>query len=337
VNEADLAFLASHDTDGFNRWDSAQRLYTAVILKILGKEPFQESLDRVVESFGRTLNDETINDDSIRAYTLILPGESTLSESVQVIDPSAIREARKQVKKTIARKFKNEIAVAYDQLTAAMEADGDTFKVDGVSVGRRKLRNVYLGYLCAISETVEEQKEAAELATKHFNDAKGMTDKLAAFNILASMSGEGESAREEAIRKFYDEAEGDSLVLDKWFAVQADADLPDVLERVEKLVNHPDFNLTTPNRCRALILTFSANAAPFHDESGKGYKFIGDMLEKLDKVNSKVAARTTASCLIGWKKYNETRASLMKAQLERLKSMPHVSNELFEIVSKGLK
>ncbi|KAL7472313.1 hypothetical protein ACHAXS_012641 [Conticribra weissflogii] len=337
VNEADLEFLASHDTDGFNRWDSAQRLYTAAILKILDKKPFQESLDRVVESFGKTLHDETISDDSIRAYTLILPGESTLAESVEVIDPPAIREARKQVKNAIARKFKSELSVAYDQLTAAMEADGDTFKVDGISVGRRKLRNVYLGYLCSINDTAEEQKEAATLATKHFNCAKGMTDKLAAFNILASMSGEGESAREHAIRKFYDDAEGDPLVLDKWFAVQADADLPDVLERVEKLANHPDFNLTTPNRCRALILTFSANSAPFHDESGKGYKFIGDMLEKLDKVNSKVAARTTASCLLGWKKYNEKRASLMKAQLERLKSMPHVSNELFEIVSKGLK
>ena len=337
VNESDLAFLASRDTDGFNRWDSAQRLYTQCILKILDKKSIDQSLNHVVQTFGLTLGDESIRDDSIRAYALILPGESTLAESVSVVDPPAIRNARKHVKKSIARKFKDELTAAYNKLTDAMKADGDTFKVDGISVGRRQLRNVYLGYLCSINETPEEQKEAAEIATQHFDAAMGMTDKLAAFNALASMSGEGESARESAIQKFYDDANGDPLVLDKWFAVQANADLPDVLERVVRLSNHPDFNLTTPNRCRALILTFAGNSSPFHDESGKGYEFLGDVLEKLDKVNSKVAARTTASCLIGWKRYNEKRATLMKVQLERLKSMSPVSNDLLEIVSKGLK
>eukprot|EP01082_Thalassiosira_pseudonana_P003598 g3312.t1 g3312 contig12:1812607-1812849(-) len=79
------------------------------------------------------------------------------------------------------------------------------------------------------------------------------------------------------------------------------------------------------------------NEAAFHAEDGKGYQFLGDILEQLDKVNSKVAARTTASSLISWKRYNDKRAGLMKAQLERLKSMVPVSNDLLEIVSKGLK
>jgi len=55
-----------------------------------------------------------------------------------------------------------------------------------------------------------------------------------------------------------------------------------------------------------------------------------------DKINSKVAARTTASVFIGWKKYNEKRAALMKEQLQRLKDMPGISNDLLEIVTKGL-
>mmetsp|Transcript_29607 Transcript_29607/g.62794 ORF Transcript_29607/g.62794 Transcript_29607/m.62794 type:complete len:938 (+) Transcript_29607:136-2949(+) len=338
VDESGLAFLASRDTDGFNRWDSGQKLYEAAILKVMNKEPYDETLNHVLETFGRTLKDEEISDDSIRAYALILPAEATLAESVAVIDPPAIRIARKDVKKSIARKFKDDLLAAYNKLTAAIEVDGETFKVDGVSVGRRRLRNVYLGYLCSIDETGEEQKEAAALATVHFNSATGMTDKLAAFNLLASMSGEGESARDAAIEKFYKDAGKDPLVLNKWFAVQASADLPDVLDRVVKLSSsHPDFSLKNPNRCRALVLTFTMNAAAFHDEEGKAYKFLGDMLEKLDKVNSKVAARTTAGSLIGWKRYNEKRASLMKAQLERLKIMPNVSPDLLEIVTKGLK
>lgn len=338
VDESEMAFLASSDTDGFNRWDSAQSLYTAAILKVMNKENADETLNLVVDTFGLTLKDDRISDESIRAFSLMLPDESTLAESVvSEVDPPAIRNARKHVKKAIARKHKVELLAAYNKLSEAIAADGGTFKVDGTSTGRRKLRNVYLGYLCSIADTAEEQKEAADLAFKHFNSATGMTDKLAALNLLASMSGEAENAREAAIKKFYDDANGDPLVLNKWFAVQADADLPDILDRVVKLTNHPDFALTNPNRARSVVLTFTMNAAAFHAEDGKGYEFIGDMLEKIDKVNSKVAARTTAGCLLGWKRYNEKRATLMKDQLERLKNMPGVSNDLLEIVTKGLK
>jgi aminopeptidase N len=79
------------------------------------------------------------------------------------------------------------------------------------------------------------------------------------------------------------------------------------------------------------------NEAAFHHASGKGYEFLGDILEKLDKINPKVAARTTAGSLIGWKRYGEERAVMMKAQLQRLKEMTPVSNDLSEIVAKGLK
>lgn len=337
VDENELAFLASWDTDGFNRWDSAQKLYESTILKVLGNEPHEDSLNRVIETFRQTLKDEIISDDSIRAFALILPSESTLAKAVHCIDPPAIRHARKLVKSSIARTVKDDLLRAYQELTAGIDADDATFKVDGQSVGRRRLRNVFLSYLCSICETGDEQREAADLATKHFISATGMTDKLAAFNILASMSGEGESAREAAIEKFYNDANGDPLVINKWFSVQADTSLPDALDRVVQLSSHLDFTLKNPNRCRALVLTFAMNAAAFHDEGGSGYKFLGDMLEKMDKVNPIIAARIAASSLISWKKYNEKRSSLMKAQLERLKNMPNVSNDLLEIVSKGLK
>jgi aminopeptidase N len=337
VDETELAFLASRDTDGFNRWDSAQRLYTCAVLKVMNKEESESTINLVLETFGKTLEDLSISDDSIRAYTLTLPDASTLAESVTVIDPPAIHEARKHVKNIIARKFKEELTSCYQKLTADIVSDGTEFKVDGVSVGRRRLRNVCLAYLCCIAETAEEQKAAAALATSHFESATGMTDKLSAFKQLVSMSGEGESARDAAIQKFYDDANGDPLVLDKWFASQASADLPDILERVRKLVSHPDYSLQKPNRCRSVILSFTMNEAAFHHASGKGYEFLGDILEKLDKINPKVAARTTAGSLIGWKRYGEERAVMMKAQLQRLKEMTPVSNDLSEIVAKGLK
>jgi len=335
VDEVQLSFLASRDTDLFNRWDSGQQLFAVATIKHLKRDTsFEETLARSMDAFGRTLDDENISDDSIRAYALSLPSEGTLAEMVSIIDPPAIRESRSFVKKAIARKHKNEIAAAYGKLTKAMA--GSKFSVDGVSVGRRRLRNVLLGYLCSITETAGEQKEAAEIATNHFITSTGMTDKLAALSLLASMGGEGENAREAAIERFYNDANADPLVLNKWFACQAGTHLPDALDRVVKLTSHKDFTLTNPNRARSVILSFTMNAA-FHDLSGDGYSFVGRMIAELDPINSKVAARTTAGCLIGWARYSEQRQALMKAELQKLKSLEGISSDLLEIVSKGLK
>merc|ERR1711966_612796 len=163
-----------------------------------------------------------------------------------------------------------------------------------------------------VKETGDEQKAAAALATAHYDTASGMTDKVAALSALASMGGEGAAARDEALKRFYEEAGGDALVLNKWFSVQALANLPDVLDRVKALTEHPDFTLSNPNRCRSLISAFTMNEAPFHDESGEGYSFLGETIVKLDKLNPQISSRTARS-LIQWRRYNEKRGNLMKA------------------------
>ena len=205
-----------------------------------------------------------------------------------------------------------------------------------LAVGRRRLRNVLLDYLCSIKETEEEQIAAAQLAMEHFEKASGMTDKMAGLNALASMDGEGAKARDAALAKFYEDADGDALVLNKWFTVQALADLPDVLERVKKLTKHPDFTLSNPNRCRSLVSTFTMNSASFHDESGAGYKFLGEIIAELDKLNPQVSSRT-ANSLIQWRRYNKKRGDLMREELETLAAMKPISEDLYEVVTRGLK
>ena len=260
-DEEALAFLAARDTDGFNKWEAGQKLFTSLIFQIMDDKKSEQTLSYVKEAFGRTLTDKDIADNSITAYALILPSEGTLAELVDVVDPVAIHKARGEVKKELAREFQAELKAKYDELTAEMEADGVEFKVDAAAIGRRRLRNVCLEYLCSIRATPEEQVAAAELATIHFNEATGMTDKVAALSALASMDGEGSQARDDAIEKFYVDADGDALVLNKWFAIQAMADLPAVLDRVKKLREHPDFTLKNPVRCLLRTLLFWC---PFH-------------------------------------------------------------------------
>jgi aminopeptidase N len=336
VDEDSMAFLAARDTDDFNRWEAGQNLYTSLIFQTLKGEPSEKTTQYVNEAFERALTDTETTDYSIQAYALVLPTESTLAEDMEVVDPIAIHKARGSVKKALARKFEKELRSKYDDLTKSMEAEGDVFKVDSEAIGRRRLRNVLLEYLCSIKETDEEQVSAAELAQNHFKKAKGMTDKMAGLMALASMDGKGADARDEAMKQFYEDAKGDSLVLNKWFTVQATADLPDVLDRVKKLkTSHPDFTLRNPNRCRALIGAYAANAAAFHDEAGESYKFIGEVLAELDQLNPQVSSRLAGN-LIQWRRYDETRGQKMKAELEKLAAMK-LSDDLYEIVTRGLK
>jgi aminopeptidase N len=338
--EEDLAFLAARDTDGFNRWEAGQKLYTSLIFQTMeGKQEESKTFDYVEEAFGRALNMDG-SDYSIQAYALTLPSESTLAEEMTVVDPVALHKARGDVRKSLARKYFSEIRAKYDELTKAMQSSGsgEDIKLDATSIGQRRLRNVLLGYLCCIKDTAEERDAASELAMKQFESSYGMTDRYSALNCLASMDGEESvvARRDTALQKFYDDANGDALVLNKWFMSQAVADLPDVLDRVKALVQHPDFTLTNPNRCSSLISAFTTNSAHFHAEDGEGYKFLGDMTAQVDKLNPQLSSRMGRG-LIQWRKYSEARGALMKAELQKLADMKPISSDLFEVVSTGLK
>jgi aminopeptidase N len=334
-DEESLAFLAARDTDGFNKWESGQVLFTNLIFQVMdGKEMGStKTWDFVKEAFGRTLTNYDSSDYSILAYALTLPTESTLAELVEVVDPIAIHKSRGSVKKALAREFRDDLVKRYEALSESMSSG--EFKVDAESIGSRRLRNVCLDYLCSIRETPEEQKAAAALAKKHYDSATCMTDKVSALNCLASMDREGSATRDEIVKRFYDEADGDALVLNKWFSIQAMADLPDILDRVRALKEHPDFTLKNPNRCRSLVGSFSMNSA-FHEETGKGYEFIREVLEELDPLNPQISSRLAGS-LITWKKYDEKRGAIMKAELEKLSKLKPISDDMFEIVSRGLK
>ncbi len=334
VDEESLKFLAANDTDGFNRWEAGQRLFTSLCFQVYHDGNMSDkTLDYVFEAFERTMEDVNM-DYSIKAYAMTLPSEGTLSEELNEVDPEALRNARGTVRKAIARKFQAKLLDAYNELTAAMNEDGE-FKVDAENVGRRRLRNTYLGYLTSIKETEEEQEAAAAIATEHYDKATGMTDKMAAMNALVSMDGAASEARDKIIQRFYDEADGDALVLNKWFSAQALADLPDVLDRVKALTKHPDFTLSNPNRCRSLISAFTMNLAPFHAKDGEGYKFIADTIAELDKLNPQISSRMGTS-LIQWRKYGKDRAELMKGELRKLSEMK-LSDDLYEVVNRGLQ
>ena len=343
----DLAFMAAYDSDGFNKWEAAQGIFTKFIFETLTSAELKDSsclgsFSR--EAFGRTLqvgSVDDINDFAMMACALTLPSESSLSEdyltnfgSAIKLDPVAIRSARGKVKQFLARTFYDNLFHLYNDLTKCMSTDTE-FKVDAESIGRRSLRNVLLDYLCSLKETPDEVATATKIAYNQFKAGSktGMTDKLAALGALVNMNC---PEREMALKQFYEDAHGDALVINKWFSVQAFANVDDVLDRVKALTKHSDFTMNNPNRCRSLISAFTMNSAKFHSADGEGYKFLGDILGEMDKLNPQISSRM-AGALIQWRRYDDSRATMMRNELEKLSKLEKISDDLFEVVTRGLK
>jgi len=124
-------------------------------------------------------------------------------------------------------------------------------------------------------------------------------------------------------------------VLDKWMALQAGSSLPDTVDQVRALMKHPAFDMRNPNRVRALVGAFAGNHLRFNSKDGAGYRLFGETVRALDSINPQVAARM-AGAFENWRRYDESRQKLMKAELEAALKMPNVSANMFEVASKML-
>ena len=125
-------------------------------------------------------------------------------------------------------------------------------------------------------------------------------------------------------------------MVNKWFALQAGIEDGQAVERVAGLLAHPAFSWSNPNRVRAVLGTFATgNLLGFHRRDGAGYRLLADHALDLDRRNPQVAARL-ASALGRWRRFDEHRQGLMRAELQRIVDAPGLSRDVFEIASKSL-
>ncbi len=135
---------------------------------------------------------------------------------------------------------------------------------------------------------------------------------------------------------FHDRWKHDTLVLDKWFSLQAMSPLENTLASVQRLMTHPAFDLKNPNKVRALVGSFChGNQVRFHDASGAGYRFLADRVMEIDPMNPQVAARLMGA-FSRWRKFDVPRQGLMKTELERILGTSRLSKDVYEVASKTL-
>jgi aminopeptidase N len=327
LSDEELAFLWSHDSDTFNRWEGGQELATRLLLTLIESNDSLQNIvpdqvDSFVTAFATTLNDAKL-DPAPRALTLNLPSSRTLLDRATVPDPQRIHIVREWLRNTLGNRLEDGFKTLLDDFSGQK-----AYKFTAKDAGVRSLKNLALAYLVSSNNT-----DYRKLALERFHKSDNMTDRLGAMSPLTAIEC---SERVEVLAHFEDMWQDDMLVMDKWFSLQAVAPLPDTLDRVKKLMDHSRFTMKTPNRVRALIGAFChSNPYCFHDISGEGYGFLANNVLELNQINPQIAARLLTS-MSQWRRFSDERQGLMRVELERIAAHSKLSRDVYEIVSKIL-
>ncbi|WP_037493221.1 aminopeptidase N [Sneathiella glossodoripedis] len=310
-----LVTLFKNDTDLFNRWEAGQRLATQRLLQLITEKGANRLAEDFIGAFGDLLADASL-EPAYKAITMSLPGEQFIGQQMSVVDVDGIHNARKEAIKTIGATYSDELMAIYEQ-HQNQDHNGD-----------RSLKNMALLYLSGT-----EDPSILKMAREQYLTATNMTDRISALSRLVVTN---HPARDECLEDFYNRWENDSLVIDKWFTLQATSSRDAALEDVSKLLGHPAFTYTNPNRVRSLIAAFaSANPRHFHSRTGAGYQFLTDAIIKLNGINPQIAARLV-SPLGQWRRYDDDRQTKMKDALKAILNTENISNDVYEMASKSL-
>ncbi len=325
--DRDIELLMASDSDRFNRWQAANSYAMRTLVEIVRLLAKGKSASRGTR-YAKALGAAILSDDlepAYRAELLKLPTQADIARVIgKNVDPALIQRAHKRLAKLIGRTLGDQLEDVY----AAM-AEKSAFSPDAASAGRRALRNAALALLTARGSA----RDQARLRTHYFK-ADNMTDRAHALFLLASVGGKD---ADEALADFHNKWKADHVVIDAWFAAQAQSPLAGTLKRVKALTRHPLFALTAPNKVRALVGTFAAaNPVQFNRPDGAGYAFVADHVLALDRLNPQIAARMLGA-FRSWRSLETGRRGHARKALQRVAKAKNLSSDVQEIVSKMLE
>ncbi|WOH37990.1 aminopeptidase N [Thalassotalea fonticola] len=313
-----LNTLMVNAADEFNRWDAGQKLFAGYIKQLINNPELELPL-QVASALEQVLLSNA--DNAFKAEQLVLPSFDEMAAAIDEVNSGALVRAISILKRFIAQQLQSHFLHTYQSLCTS------EFAKDGQAIGNRALKNVCLDYLALLDS-------ANELALNQFKQANNMTDQLAAIKVAAVND---LRCFEDVMVEFARQWQGNTLVMDKWFTINALHNNENVVQRIIGLLEHPEFSIDNPNRARALIGAFAFyNSKYFHHQDGSGYEFLFAQLVKLNTINPQVASRLITP-LIQFKSFDKTQQKLMKAELEKLSRLDNLSRDLIEKLDAALQ
>ena len=306
---AAFAALARHDDDPFARQEAMQQLMLATLLDdIEGRTPDPQPVIEAV----RHLLEAGGEDRGLVAETVRLPTEAELGDRMAVLDPDAVHAALARLRAALGRALEPDWRAAVDP--------------SGEDAGARRLRAVALSCLLAAGAD-----GAGAMALNQLREADNMTDREAALRALADSDAR---ERPEALAWFHQRYRDQPMLLDTWFMAQALSLRADTVEAAPRLIAHPDFTLAHPTRLSALVGAFVTNLHAFHHRSGRGYRFLADVVLAIDRLNP-AAAASLALPLTRHPRLDSARTGLIQNELGRIRAAPGLSAALAARIAPG--
>ena len=322
----DLAFLAAHDSDPFNRWQALQTISMRLLIdnvSALRAHKAPRGDDKLMVALASILEDAAL-EPAFVALALLPPGEGDIAREIgKDIDPDAVFQARKALRVEIGSVLEAALETAYERMTVP-----GGYTPDATGAGRRSLRNICLDLMAAAGG-----QAAITRAMRQYEAADNMTDRMAA---LATLSLHDVSERTRALADFYQRYQADALVVDKWLSLRATIPEAGTLAKVRELTGHPAFSMANPNRVRALIGAFAqGNPTQFNRADGAGYDFVAETVLTLDPKNPQISARMTTA-FRNWRTLETGRQAKAEAALKRIQATSGLSRDLADIVERAL-
>ncbi|MDO9055193.1 MAG: aminopeptidase N [Sulfuricurvum sp.] len=312
----DYPFLMTYENEGFVRYEAAHRFGIETLEAMMSGE---EANERYIESYGALLCDESI-EAMFKSQILELPSITTLMQRQERIDVAAIVTAQEKLKQILAQRYFSELHKNIEILY-----DPSNTHIDGVSMGKRALKNRLLGLLMSLKE-----EPISAVCLEHYYQSRSMSERLAALDLLENYAPElAKSALEDFYNRYYDQ----TLVMNKYFSVLASSRREGTLERVVALQENRAYDVKVPNLVRALIGSFARNPVAFYDHSGDGFRFVADKVIEIDALNPQIASGL-AGAFKNYPKLSTTQKTEMGRELERIKNHPNLSNNVYEIITK---
>ncbi len=108
------------------------------------------------------------------------------------------------------------------------------------------------------------------------------------------------------------------------------------IAKMNTIMKNKAFDIRNPNKVRSLIGGFCHNLKAFHNPDGSGYRFLSDLIIKIDPQNPKLA-ENLLHALTRPKHFLNPRRSLIKKELRRILKTKDLSINLTELIEKALK
>ena len=320
----ELAYLLSHDDNGFNQFDAGQTLMQMHLIEqyqSLKRGHSYASDDELLLAMGKVFENKTLSN-AIKASMLSLPSFSYLSDQIDQVDVDVLLDLLTQCKTKIAQTFEQVLLSTFTSLN-----DDVKYEFEAKQVGKRSFKSLCLSYLSKL-------KAHQSLAIKTFEQSSNMTDTALALSVIAN--GVDKEQKQSVFAGFYGAWKQDTQMVEQWLSIQARGDSTSLAD-IKILMQHEAFDIKTPNKVRSVIGAFAmGNPVNFHAKDGSGYEFLADQILLLNELNPQIASRLCGA-LTHFKRYDDQRRDQMLVQLNRINECKTLSKDVKEVITRSIQ